>query len=391
MPSVVLFISTVMLISSWAVLLFPIASVTALSMSMSTSSSGKGRVALVTGASRGIGRGIAIELGSAGYTVYCLGRSSRSKPGEGGAPSIDFQRPVADGLDLTVESTAEEISRRGGEGIPVPCDLQKDGVIEDILSNRVQKEQGRLDLLVCSAYTTPPSALRGDFWEQDLDMWDYVNGLGLRQVYATCRAAAPIMIETSKDKTTANAQPPLICLVSSFGGKSYTFNVAYGVGKAAIDRLSVDMSYQLAKHGVATTTLYPGLVNTEANAQMVVDGTWDEASGGLDLSKGETPSFSGKAVVELANLDKERMMERSGNVEVVAELAKEFGFTEADGSQPPSIRSLKYLLPNFVFPTIEKDLEDGQEIPSWIKDNVPDFLVPWSTFSSGPPPDMDSR
>ena len=84
-------------------------------------------------------------------------------------------------------------------------------------------------------------------------------------------------------------------------------------------------------------------------------------------------------------------MERSGNVEVVAELAKEFGFTEADGSQPPSIRSLKYLLPNFVFPAIEKDLEDGQEIPSWIKDNVPDFLVPWSTFSSGPPPDMDSR
>jgi len=350
-------------------------------MASTTTSSGKGRVALVTGASRGIGRGIALELGSAGYKVYCLGRSSNKKNIE-----IDFQRAVANGLDLTIESAADEITKRGGIGIAVPCDLQKDGVIEDILTELKEKE-GKLDLLVCSAYTTPPasSSLRGEFWKQDLDMWDYVNGIGLRQVYAACRAAAPILIDTA---AKAN-KPPLICLVSSFGGKSYTFNVAYGVGKAAIDRLSTDMSYQLSKYGVATTTLYPGLVQTEANNQMVIDGTWDESSGGLDLSIGETPSFSGKAVVELAALSKERMMERSGNVEVVAELATEFDFIDVDGKRPPSIRSLKYLLPNFVFPAIEK--ESGKEIPAWIKDNIPDILVPWSTFSSGPPPEMDSR
>lgn len=361
--------------------------VQASALSMAIPSSGAGRVAVVTGASRGIGRGIALELGSAGYKVYCLGRSSRDQP-----ENIDYQRPVADGLDVTVESAAEEITRRGGTGIAVPCDLSKDGVIEEILEGTIRANEGRLDILVCSAYTTPPTGIRGEFWKQDLDMWDYVNGLGLRQVYAACRAAAPILIDTAEtNKAVANNQPPLVCLVSSFGGKSYTFNVAYGVGKAAIDRLSVDMSYQLAKYGVATTTLYPGLVQTEANMQMDKDGTWDEQSGGLDLSLGESPAFSGKAVVELAALPKDTMMERSGNIEVVAELAKEFDFYDVNGNRPASIRSLKYLLPNFVFPSIEKELEEGQEIPAWIKDNVPDILLPWSIFSSGPPPEMDSR
>jgi dehydrogenase/reductase SDR family member 1 len=231
--------------------------------------------------------------------------------------------------------------------------------------------------------------LRGEFWRQDMAMWDAVHGLGLRQVYAACRAAAPHMIATASHSTNA-AQAPLICLVSSFGGKSYTFNVAYGVGKAAIDRLAVDMSYQLSKYGVATTSLYPGVVQTEANLQMVVDGTWDSASGGLDLlSQGETPAFSGRAVVQLARLTPQQLLARSGQVQVVAELAKEFGFTDVNGRQPASIRSLRYLLPNFVFSQIEK--QSGKPIPSWIKDNVPDILLPWSTFASGPPPEMDSR
>mmetsp|Transcript_28307 Transcript_28307/g.51592 ORF Transcript_28307/g.51592 Transcript_28307/m.51592 type:complete len:380 (+) Transcript_28307:72-1211(+) len=361
-------------------------SIDAFSMRMTSSSptittTNKSRVAIVTGASRGIGRGIAVELGNAGYTVYALGRSSRVS-----SSSPDGQRRVADDLELTVESAAEEITKRGGQGHAIPCDLSKDGVIEEIIE-RIVKEQERLDVMVCSAYTTPPDNLRGEFWNQGLDMWDAVNGVGLRQVYAACRAAAPHMIETAKN--IPQKQPPLMCLVSSFGGKSYTFNVAYGVGKAAIDRLSTDMSYQLAKYGVATTALYPGLVKTEANLQMVEDGTWDEASGNLDLSQGESPEFSGRALVQLASLDKETMMERSGNVEVVAEMAKEFDFYDLDGRRPASIRSLQYLLPNFVFAQIEK--EAGKPVPDWIKNNVPDVLLPWSTFSSGPPPEMDSR
>jgi dehydrogenase/reductase SDR family member 1 len=403
------------------------------------------RVAIVTGASRGIGRGIATELGldnSTSWIVYCVGRSSRqlvennnNKNKKWRLPSrrkrskddvvstsssvlLDDQRPVDPTLDLTVESIAEEISSSESPsvGIAVPCDLKDDDAIESLVE-RVRQEHGRLDLLVCSAYTTPPQSsssssssedtekvkvgLRGNFWDQSMDMWDAVNGLGLRQVYACCRVATPLMIETASadaatqvEETnnsipTSSSKPPLICLVSSFGGKSHTFNVAYGVGKAGVDRMAVDMSYQLVKYGVATTSLYPGLVKTEANLRMEVDGTWDEASGGLDLQQGETPRFSGRAVVELTKLPKNEMMERSGNVEVVAELATEFGFTDIDGSRPSSIRSLKYLLPNFVFPAIEK--ESGEQIPDWIRNNVPDILLPWSVFSSGPPPEMDTR
>lgn len=338
------------------------------------------RVAVVTGASRGIGRGIALELGSQGYTVYCLGRSSRKD----GNP-IKGQRPVSPDLDLTVESAAEAISQRGGHGKAMPCDLTQDNVIEDLVQQVYDKE-GRLDVLVCSAFTTPPENLRGDFWTQGMDMWDAVNHVGLRQVYAACRASAPYMIQTA---AASEKSVPLICLISSFGGKSYTFNAAYGVGKAAIDRMAVDMSYQLKKHKVATISLYPGLVQTEANLQMEVDGTWAEASGNLDLSKGETPTFSGRALTALLGLPGDQLMERSGQVEVVAELAKELEFTDSDGSQPPSIRSLQYLLPNFVFPQIEKEMK--KPVPDWIRNNIPDYLVPWSTFSSGPPPDMDTR
>eukprot|EP00526_Cylindrotheca_closterium_P013942 CAMPEP_0113626932 /NCGR_PEP_ID=MMETSP0017_2-20120614/13938_1 /TAXON_ID=2856 /ORGANISM="Cylindrotheca closterium" /LENGTH=348 /DNA_ID=CAMNT_0000537149 /DNA_START=8 /DNA_END=1051 /DNA_ORIENTATION=- /assembly_acc=CAM_ASM_000147 len=327
--------------------------VIALSNRLSPSMS-QGRVAVVTGASRGIGRGIAVQLGSEKFTVYALGRSSRKS-----SSPIPRQRPVAEGLDLTVESTAEEVTRQGGQGHAIACDLSKDNEIDRILAE-IFAEEGRLDLVVCSAYSVPlGTSLRGNFWEQDMDMWDTVNGVGLRQVYAACRAAAPSMIETAK----TTKETPLICLVSSFGGKSYTFNVAYGVGKCAIDRLATDMAYQLKKHGVASISLYPGLVKTEGNLQMLEDGSWDEASGGLDLSQGESPAFSGKAVVQLAKLKEEDIMERSGNVEVVAELANEFGFTDIDGSQPPSIRSLRYLLPNFVFPQIEK--EAGKPIPQW--------------------------
>eukprot|EP00966_Prymnesium_polylepis_P122547 2833151-Prymnesium_polylepis.1 len=223
------------------------------------------RVAVVTGATRGIGRGIAIELGRAGYTVYTVGRSTRAR-------GQTTERAMPGDLDLTVESAAEAVSEAGGVGVPLACDFRDDGEIEKAIES-VRSSHGRLDVLVCSAYTTPPGSLRADFWTQGLDMWDACNGVGLRSVYATCLAATPLMIDTAKaNGEGAGAKPPLVALVSSFGGKSYTFNVAYGVGKAAVDRLGRDMSYQLKKVGVATTVLYPGIVKTEGNLQLEAEG-----------------------------------------------------------------------------------------------------------------------
>ena len=339
------------------------------------------RVAIVTGASRGIGRGIALELGAAGFAVHVLGRSSR-------ATFQTTERPVPAGADLTVESAAEAINNAAGPGTghARACDLSNDDEVAAAIA-AVTEAEGRLDVLVCSAYTTPPGQLRADFWTQGMDMWDACNGVGLRGVYATCVKAVPPMIETASRSLGDAVPPPLIVLVSSFGGKAYTFNVAYGVGKAAVDRLASDMGYQLKSKGVATVSLYPGVVATEANLQMEVEGTWAEASGGLDLSSGETPNLSGKAVVALTELEGEALMERSGSVQVVAELANELGFAEDDGRVPPSIRSLKYLAPNFVFPQIEK--ESGKPVPDWLRENVPDLLLPWSVFSAGPPPEPE--
>ena len=337
------------------------------------------RVAVVTGASRGIGRGIALELGAAGFSVYALGRSSRSE-------GMTSDRPVAAGADLTVESAAEEICAAGGVGHAIVCDVASDTAVSEAIASVAEKE-GRLDALVCSAYATPPGRLRDDFWKQGMEMWDACNGVGLRGVYSTCLHAVPRMIATAEDPVLA-APPPLVVLVSSFGGKAYTFNVAYGVGKAAVDRLASDMSYQLKKHNVAAVTLYPGVVATEANLEMEVRGEWAEASGGLDLSVGETPRLSGKAVAALLKLEPDALLERSGSVQVVAELAEELGFTDENGATPPSIRSLGYLLPNFVFPDIEK--RTGKPLPAWVRDNVPTkTLLPWSIFSAGPPPEPE--
>ncbi len=220
-----------------------------------------GRVALVTGASRGIGKGIALELGAAGCTVYCAARSSR-----GGFVSDD--RPVAASVgDLTVEQTAEKVSESGGKGIAVPCDCSDEKAIEAIVE-RIRRDEGRLDVIVPSAFATPPkladAAFRDDFWKQGMEMWDCCHGVGLRGTYATLLKSTPLLIETAQKYKSR----PLACLISSFGGQAYTFNVAYGVGKAATDRLARDASAQLSKYNVDPISLYPGVVATEGIVEM---------------------------------------------------------------------------------------------------------------------------
>ena len=211
------------------------------------------RVAVVTGGSRGIGKGIAVELGRAGFEVHVLGRSTRTAPNGGGAGMGEYRRLPVD-EELTVERTAEQVTDAGGVGVAHVTDVSVDSDLQSTITS-IAGTAGRLDVLVCSAYEVPSQKLRDDFWKQGMSMWDAVTGVGLRSVYASCLAAVPSMISTA-ETLPPKAPPPLIVLVSSFGGKSYTFNVAYGVGKAAIDRLSTDMSCQLSRqHGVMTTTL----------------------------------------------------------------------------------------------------------------------------------------
>ena len=221
-----------------------------------------------------------------------------------------------------------------------------------------------------------------------MEMWDCCHGVGLRGTYATLLKSTPLLIETARRYDVR----PLACLVSSFGGQAYTFNVAYGVGKAATDRLARDAAAQLSKYNVDTISLYPGVVATEGNLEMEERGEWAAASGGLDLAKAETPRFSGRAVVALLE-HPEYCSEKSGSYQVVSELASQFDFTDVDGRRAPSIRSLQYLVPNFL-------LTDAKiaDMPAWqrglakrFRDEwTPDYLLPWGVFSGGPPPEQTS-
>ena len=262
----------------------------------------EGCVAIVTGASRGIGRGCAVGLGARGATVYCTARgTSDSEPPEGG----------------TVEAVAAEVDSVGGRGIAVACDHRDDEAVE-ALFERVAKEAGRLDVLVNNAFIIPNELTSGKkFWEVPLSNWDDMVDVGTRSAYAASRLAAPMMIEHGSG---------LIANISSSGAAEYAWHVAYGVGKAALDRITSDTGHELRRHGVTVVSLWPGLVLTERN----------EANRGrvkgLDFSKAESLYFTGRAVAALAT--DEALLERTGRAWTSRALADDYGFTDVDGTLP---------------------------------------------------------
>ena len=256
-----------------------------------------GKVAVVTGASRGIGKGVALALGEAGATVYITGRTVE----EGQAP-----------LPGTIGATAAEVTERGGEGIAVRCDHGHDDEIA-ALFERVKSEHGRLDVLVNNVFKVPdPPVWEGVFWEHPISIWDDMVGIGLRAHYVASVHAAPMLVAQ---------RGGLIANISSPGAGSYIFSTAYGVGKAGLDRLAADMAHELRPFGVASLALWPGAVATE----FVVD-QMSKRGIPLDTSQSESPIFTGRAVVALA-ADPE-VMEKSGRTLVVAELATEYGFED---------------------------------------------------------------
>jgi dehydrogenase/reductase SDR family member 1 len=260
-----------------------------------------GRVAIVTGASRGVGKGIALGLGEAGATVYVTGRTV--------TPGV---------LPGTIGETAREVTAQGGEGIAVACDHALDAEIEALVT-RVMSERGRIDVLVNNAFAIPEGKLTAPFWELPISQWDTMHRVGLRSHYVASVLVAPHMVASKSG---------LIVNVSSFGAKIYAVNVAYGVGKAGVDRMSRDTGRELSPHGVCAVSLWPGIVKTE---RLMLDP--DRL--GFDTTHGESPQLSGRAVAALAADPKK--LERSGQALVVAELAREYQFTDLDGTQPKSL------------------------------------------------------
>ena len=264
------------------------------------------KVAIVTGASRGIGRGIALGLGEAGWTVYVTGRTLRD--GESDRPG-------------TLTTTAQEVSEKGGHGIAVRCDHRSDTETETVF-RRVQDERGRLDLLVNNAtsYTTdigPPED--APFWELPLEIWDEMHTVGLRSSYVASIFAARIMVPQRSG---------LILNVSSRGAVKYSGNVSYNVVKAAVDMLTLSCAEELRQHRVAVVSLWPRLTRTEA--------VMAHPELFKNLSKAWSPEFNGRLVAALAS--DPGVIGKTGQALDIAVVASEYGVTDLDGRQPAPLQ-----------------------------------------------------
>jgi dehydrogenase/reductase SDR family member 1 len=266
-----------------------------------------GKVALVTGASRGVGRGIALGLGEAGATVYLTGRT------------IEEGKSAA-ALPGTIYKTAEEVTQLGGHGLPVQCDHTNDPEVE-ALFQRIRSEQNHLDILANNVWGGYEHFTDGTefwkekgFWTMPLSRWDKSFQAGVRAHYVASVFAAPMMIAQGSG---------LIVNISFFAAQKDSSGVIYGIAKSASDRMAATMAYDLREHGVAAVSLYPGLVRTESIMK---------AAEYFDLSNSESPQFIGRAVAALAN--DPNLMQKSGQVLVAAALALEYGFTDIDGKQP---------------------------------------------------------
>ena len=268
-----------------------------------------GKVAVVTGASRGIGKGIALVLAGEGATVYVTGRTIQA----GTYP-----------LPGTIGETALEVERRGGKGIPVQVDHAKDEQVA-ALFQQVQREQGRLDILVNNAIAIPAELTQpGAFWEKPISNWEMID-VGLRSNYVAAWHAARIMVPQKSG---------LIVALSGYVGVTYTFNVIFGTCKSATDRMARDMAIELKPHNVASLSLWQGFTRTERTEQNLK--TVPGMGAQLNSAAGTSVEFPGRVIAALAGDPK--VMSRSGGTFINAELAQEYGITDIDGRVIQSLR-----------------------------------------------------
>lgn len=268
----------------------------------------KGKIAVVTGASRGIGRGIAHELGLAGVTVYVTGRSRA-----GG--------PTTDNLSGTVDETAQLVSEVGGRGIAVGCDHTDDEAVA-ALAAQIRREQGQVDILinnVWGGYEQYDAAMWDlPVWEQPIWRWDKMFQTGVRAHYTTSRALLPLMLA---------GRDPLIANISAGDDGKFLGDVQYDLAKAAIDRLGFALAHKLKSHGITALTVHPGFTRTE---RVEVEAPPEE------LEQTHSARFVGRAIVALAT--DPQVKERAGGVYKAGQLGLDYGFTDIDGSQPEPFR-----------------------------------------------------
>lgn len=272
----------------------------------------QGRVAVVTGASRGAGKGIALALGAAGMTVYVSGRSVEE--GESDLPG-------------TVGATAAAVTAAGGQGVAVVCNHADDTQVAALFKRVAAEQQGRLDLLVNNACSLPDGLTQpGPFWAKPLSLLAPLD-VGLRSHYVAAWHAAKLLL----------ARPGgLIVNTSSYGSVCYMHGPAYGAGKAATDKMAHDMAVDFRPHGVAVVSLWMGLLRTERTEAALQD---EELARKYapSVPHMESPQFPGRVIASL--LQAPDLMARSGRVWIDAELGAELGVVDIDGQQPVSFRA----------------------------------------------------
>ena len=272
----------------------------------------KGKVVVVTGASRGIGKGVALELGECGATVYVTGRTESSE----GLP--DFLK------NTTIYETAKEVNRLGGIGIAHRCDFSKDEDIQELFE-RVQREYGRIDILVNNAWAAASHIMneyffQTPFWEQPMSLYDDLHMVGLRSNYLASRYAAQMMVKQKSG---------LIVNISYISAEKYWLNVANGLFKAATNKFTCDAAYELKNYGVKMFSIYPGNVLTEGMIELA---KYDSS---LCLEEMETPQFVGRCIAALEQDDS--VLEQSGKVLCTGDIGLKYGFTDINGRQPIAV------------------------------------------------------
>jgi NAD(P)-dependent dehydrogenase (short-subunit alcohol dehydrogenase family) len=282
-------------------------------------------IAVVTGASRGGGRGVAVELGAAGATVYVTGRTTR----DAHPPSLDgmLRRSGLAAVPGNIDDTADAVTAAGGRGVAVRCDH---GDPDDVraLFARVEREHGRLDLLVNNAWggneTFTTASLSAPFWEQSLEQWTSMFDRGVRNHVVSCQLAAPLFIR----------QQGGLIVTTTFWDRGHYIrgNLFYDLAKATMNRLAFAVAEELRPHGVTSLAVAPGWMRTELI--LAGHGTdeehWRERP---ELARTESPRYLGRAVVALA-ADRD-VHRKTGSVLTAGALAREYGFTDVDGRVVP--------------------------------------------------------